>query len=203
MASILAPQLLLQKAVKWSGGLRRMGHCQVKQSLDGAHAYWRVSWRFVLLQISPSSYLNSHSSQLNGRLLLWASLFLANELLWVQQNSHSSQLHGWSPLWEGVDLNLRPSKSRSRSRSTTFTTMSLVGKRNNLQKTFFRFLIFVKVWHGRTIVTPRQTDRQTDRHAHTHTRKPIGIGQILQICQTIQIYSCSAINMSVIINNSR
>ena len=35
--------------MQWSGGLRRMGHCQVKQHLDGAQALCRVSWRFVLL----------------------------------------------------------------------------------------------------------------------------------------------------------
>ena len=34
VSTLLSPS----KALQWSGLPRRMGHCQIKQSLDGAHA---------------------------------------------------------------------------------------------------------------------------------------------------------------------
>ena len=76
---------------------------------------WWVNWWFVLLQISPSSHLNSHSSQLNVRLMPWVSL--ASELLRVQQYSHFEHFYGCLPLWEGFDSNqyLRSSNLYGRS----------------------------------------------------------------------------------------
>ena len=58
------------KAVQWNGELRRMGHCQVKQSSDDAHACDDLAGDLLVLEISPSSHLNSYSSHLNARLLL-------------------------------------------------------------------------------------------------------------------------------------
>ena len=81
---------------------------------------------------------------------------------------HSSHLYGRSPPWEGLD-----SKTRSRSRSTIFaTTTPFDDKCQNIQTSFFTFVIFAMVRPVQTIVT--------DRHTYTEMDKPIAIGKILQ-----------------------
>ena len=92
------------KAGQWRGERRRMGHCQIKQFRWCARL-WRVSWQFILRQVSLSSRVNPYSSHLNGRLLLRVSLCLARDLQWVQQFSHSSHLNGRSPLWKDLYSN--------------------------------------------------------------------------------------------------
>ena len=144
--------------------------------------------KVVLLRISPSSHLNSHSSHLSGRLLLWINLFPARELLWVQQYSHSSHLYGrlplWegldsnqysrsshlygrSPVWKGLDPNLWPSKSRSMSQSTVFAMTHSMANVKIYKHHFFTFFIFAKVWPVRLKIAARQGQTRTK------TDKPI------------------------------
>ena len=40
------------KAVQWSGGLRLMGHCQLKQFLDGAHACDQIAGNLFAANMS-------------------------------------------------------------------------------------------------------------------------------------------------------
>ena len=56
-------------------------------------------------------------------------------------------------------LNILPSKSRSRSRIAIFALTLFHGKYQNLQNSFFTFVIFAM----RTILT--------DRHTHTHIHR--------------------------------
>ena len=70
---------------------------------------------------------------------------LARKLLWVQQYLHSSHLNRISPLLEGLDSNLEPSNSMSRPPSIIFAITPFDGKCQNLETSFFTFLIFTKV----------------------------------------------------------
>ena len=64
-----------------------------------------------------------------------------------------------------------PQENRSRSWSTIFAMRPVDGICQNLQTSFFTFLIFVKVRRVRMIVT----------HRHTETEKAMAIGEILDL----------------------
>ena len=134
------------------------------QYSDSSHLYgFHQGRKVVLLQISPSSHLNLHSSHLYERSPLWEG---------PDSNHYCNPSHfcGRLLVWEGLHSNLRPSKSRSRSGITIFTD-TIRGKCQNLPKSFFTFLIFIKVWPVWTKVTDK-----TDRHrrgngqAHSYMR---------------------------------
>ena len=71
--------------------------------------------------------------------------------------------------------NFLPLKNRSRSQSTIFPITPFDGKYQNLQTSFFTFLICAKVWPVRTKLT-------YTRQTHTEMDNPIAIEKILQIC---------------------
>ena len=92
--------------------------------------------------------------------------------------SHTPHLCGRSPVWDVLFSNVWPSKSRSRSRSTTFARRPCDGKCQNLQSsTFLRFSF--SLWFDR----PARTNL-TYRRIDTETDKPTAIGKTLQICLT-------------------
>ena len=113
---------------------------------------WWISWQFILLQILPSSHLNSQSSHLNGRLLLWVAC------VWLGSYSECSSTctrHTWMGVYcyEKVSiLNLCPSKSKLKSQSTFFAMMTFDFKCQNVQTSFFT------------------NDSNTHTHKHTHAR---------------------------------
>ena len=80
MVSILASP---SNAVHWSGGLRRMRHCQVQQFIDGAHAIWRFVFAadiaFITLEL-PLVTLKWAFSVMGKLLLRLVSLCPAREL---------------------------------------------------------------------------------------------------------------------------
>ena len=87
----------------------------------------------------------------------------------------------------GLDPNLWPSNSRSKSLSTIFAMTQFDSKCQNIQTSFFSFLIFAKVWLGRTIVTHRQTHTHTLTHPHTHRNEQAhGYGRNLADLLTYQ-----------------
>ena len=80
-------------ALQWIEELRRMGHSQVKQPSDDAHACDELAGDLFCCKYRlHSSHMKSHASHSNGRLPLCASLCLARKLLWIQQYSHSVTL---------------------------------------------------------------------------------------------------------------
>ena len=123
MVSTLASS---SKAVQWSGGLGRMWRMWCKTTVRWRARLWRVSWRLVLLKISPSSHLHSHS----GCLLLRVSLCLAGSYATLEYSS-SRTLHTCIgvglALWEGLDSNSLTFKNRSRTWATTSLNTSSNG----------------------------------------------------------------------------